>query len=89
MIYSDGQLIFAFSKLREKQKLINHVECTSAAPFSGVHATNNQILGFFTLALANLMSLLVLQNWMGNCLLATYLILAIVEHCILESGKTH
>ena len=69
MIYSDGQLIFAYSKLREKQKLINHkhndhVEQVSTMPLvpfsSSVHATNNQILGFLTLALANLMSLFVL-----------------------------
>ena len=88
MVYSDGQLIFAFSKLREKQKLVNHIE-ESTTPFSGVHATNNQILGFLTLAIANLMSLLLLQNWWGNCLLATYLLLAVIEHCLLESGKTH
>jgi len=59
MVYSDGQIIYAFSKIREKHLLVNHIE-ESTTPFRGVHSTNNQILGFFMLTVANLMSLLLL-----------------------------
>ena len=89
MVYSDGQLIYIFSKIREQLKRKNHSIEESTAPLAGVYTTNNQLLGFCTIAVANLMSLLILQHWKANILLATYLVMAMIEHCVLESGKTH
>lgn len=91
MIYSDGQLIFAFSKLRERALQANHSE-ESTVPrdsSSGVHATNSQILGFLMIALANTMSILLLHDWFGNLLMVAFWVMSVAEHCVLESGKTH
>lgn len=91
MIYSDGQLIFAFSKLRERALQAHHSE-ESTVPrdsSSGVHATNSQILGFLMIALANTMSILFLHDWFGNLLMLAFWVMSVAEHCVLESGKTH
>jgi len=40
MVYSDGQLIFAFAKLKERSQQIHHTE-ESTMPHSGVHVTKS------------------------------------------------
>ena len=89
MIYSDGLLIFFFTKLREqlkyereKARQINEENISS----SNVFLTNNQVLGFLILAIANLMSSILLLN-VGNIFLIGYLCLSLFEHIILESSN--
>ena len=91
MIYSDGQLVFAFSKLRERALQANHSE-ESTAPrdsSSGVHTSQSEILGFLLIALANTMSIFLLHGWFGNFLMLAFWVVSVAEHCVLESGKTH
>lgn len=41
MIYSDGQLIYIFSKVRERYSLMNHISEEFTTPFRGITVTNN------------------------------------------------
>lgn len=89
MVFSDGQLLFVLNKLREHMRQRNHIEESTSTAYTGVYLTNNQILGFFTLTVANLLSCLLLQNWHSNILLVAYLALSVLEHFLVETGKSH
>ena len=67
---------------REKARQINEENMSS----SNVLLTQNQILGFLILAIANLMSSILLLN-VGNIFLIGYLCLSLFEHIILESSN--
>ena len=67
---------------REKARQLNSDNVTQ----SNVFVTNNQVLGFVILAVANVMGLVLLQN-VANVFLVGYLILSLFEHVILESSN--
>ena len=80
MIYSDGQLIYIFSKARDQCNRLNRLSEESTTPLAGVHATNNQILGFIMLSVANMLSFFTLQTWKSNLYLLSYLVLSVLEY---------
>ena len=41
------------------------------------------------LGIANVLSFLLIQGWYANVILVAYLLMSVVDHCVLESGKTH